>query len=338
MFVLVFCFFVDNKNRPRQAILCTAPLLDAGQLPVMKALPVITSVAWRLVVLARLAHLAGAHGGLNNYTVGDTWYRGYDPTSPREDQEGAPWMVQRLWSTIDPLTTASSPFISCNQPGSPPPPSYIPIEAGAVLGAAYWYWLHPVGPMTVWLAPCLDPDLTGARDCRDLDPSDPADGVRWFKIWEAGFLPSNDNDNDNDSDQGGGGGGGGGGGDLQTGTWYQKAFQRWDGLGPAMWEVRLPPRLRPGLYMVRHEIVSLHVAGRPQFYPECAHLNISGAGDDLPPREFWRPFPGAYDGDEPSLMIDIYSDEMKGVTNYTIPGGPIWERFDTPIVKYCLNC
>ncbi|KAL8396891.1 hypothetical protein RB594_003837 [Gaeumannomyces avenae] len=246
----------------------------------MKALPVITSVAWRLVVLA---HLAGAHGGLNNYTVGDTWYRGYDPTSPREDQEGAPWM-----------------------PGSPAPPSYIPIEAGAVLGAAYWYWLHPVGPMTAWLAPCLDPDLTGARDCRDLDPSDPADGVRWFKVWEAGFLPDNDNDQ--------GGGGGGGGGDLQTGTWYQKAFQRWDGLGPAMWEVRLPPRLRPGLYMVRHEIVSLHVAGRPQFYPECAHLNVSGAGDDLPPREFWRPFPGAYDDDEPSLMIDIYSDEMKGVT------------------------
>ncbi|KAL8300425.1 hypothetical protein RB593_009997 [Gaeumannomyces tritici] len=276
----------------------------------MKALPVITSIAWRLVVLARLAHLAGAHGGLNNYTVGDTWYRGYDPTSPREDQEGAPWMVQRLWSTIDPLTTASSPFISCNQPGSPPPPSYIPIEAGTVLGAAYWYWLHPVGPMTAWLAPCLDPDLTGARDCRDLDPSDPADGVRWFKIWEAGFLPDNDNDNDNDndSDQGGGGGGGGGGGDLQTGTWYQKAFQRWDGLGPAMWEVRLPPRLRPGLYMVRHEIVSLHVAGRPQFYPECAHLNVSGAGDDLPPREFWRPFPGAYDGDGACFSLALPHD------------------------------
>ncbi|KAL8364954.1 hypothetical protein RB595_003985 [Gaeumannomyces hyphopodioides] len=282
----------------------------------MNALRTLAAAAWQLAVLA---HLASAHGGLNNYTVGDTWYRGYDPTSPREGQEGAPWMVQRLWSTIDPLTSPSSPFISCNEPGNPAPPSYIPIEAGAVLGAAYWYWLHPVGPMTVWLSPCLDPDLTGARDCRDVDPADPADGARWFKIWEAGLLPDHD-------------------GDLQTGTWYQKAFQRWDGLGPALWEVRLPPRLRPGLYVVRHEIVSLHVAGRPQFYPECAHLNVSGTGDDLPPREFWRPFPGAYDDDEPSLMIDIYSDEMKGVTNYTIPGGPIWEGFDTPIVKYCLNC
>lgn len=184
-------------------------------------------------------------------------------------------MVQRLWSTIDPLFTPSSPFISCNDPGTAPP-SYIPIEAGAVLGAAYWYWLHPVGPMTVWLSPCLDPELTGSRDCRSVRVEDPREGVRWFKIWEAGFLD---------------------GDDLQTGTWFQKAFQRWDGEGPAMWEVRLPPRLRPGLYMVRHEIVSLHVAGRPQFYPECAHLNVTGTGDDLPPREFWKPFPGAYADD-----------------------------------------
>ncbi|KAL1838589.1 hypothetical protein VTK73DRAFT_4288 [Phialemonium thermophilum] len=51
------------------------------------------------VVLAVLALLAGpalAHGGLANYTVGDTWYRGYDPDEAPDEQIGQPWMVQRV--------------------------------------------------------------------------------------------------------------------------------------------------------------------------------------------------------------------------------------------------
>lgn len=78
--------------------------------------------------------------------------------------------------------------------------------------------------------------------------------------------------------------------------WYQKAFQKWDG-SAATWPAAIPPRLRPGLYLIRHEIISIHVAYKPQWYPECAHLNVTGGGDAFPDPEFMYKFPGAYSED-----------------------------------------
>ena len=192
------------------------------------------------------------------------WNR-YDPDTPASEQVGQPWMVQRQWNSIDPIFSVDDKYIACNNPGTAPP-SYIPIAAGDEITAVYWYWLHPVGPMSVWLAYCGGDD---DRDCADVDVNE----AEWFKIWEAGLLE---------------------GPNLAEGLWYQKNFQRWDG-SPGLWPVRIPISLRPGLYMIRHEILSLHIEGKPQFYPECAHLNITGTGTALPPKEYLKKFPGAYD-------------------------------------------
>ncbi len=173
-------------------------------------------------------------------------------------------MIQRKWATIDPIFSATDPFIACNKPGTPPP-SYIPIVAGQNITAVYWYWLHPVGPMTAWLAAC-PPASKGGCAAADVNALD------WFKIWEAGLLEGN----------------------LAEGIWYQKRFQNWDG-SPDLWPVTVPATLRPGLYIIRHEILSIHIEDRPQFYPECAHLNITGSGSAMPPPGFYKKFPGAYD-------------------------------------------
>ncbi|KAK4217548.1 glycoside hydrolase family 61 protein [Rhypophila decipiens] len=250
------------------------------------------------LLLAFLAILPGptatvlvlAHGGLANYTVGETWYRGYDPNTPAEEQIGQPWMVQRTWDTIDPVFSVTDKHIACNIPGAPPP-SYIPIQAGEKITAVYWYWLHPVGPMSVWLAAC------GDKDCSEVDVNQ----AGWFKIWEAGLLE---------------------GPNLAEGVWYQKKFQNWDG-EPGLWPVTIPVNLRPGLYMIRHEILSIHVENKPQFYPECAHLNVTGAGTDFPPDEYLMKFPGAYSADDPYININIYVPKDRD--KYIIPGGPIWE-------------
>ncbi|KAK4464303.1 glycoside hydrolase family 61 protein [Cladorrhinum samala] len=244
------------------------------------------------LLAACLAVLSGpvvAHGGLANYTVGDTWYRGYDPSAPAEEQLGQPWMVQRQWASIDPIFDADDKFIACNNPGVAPP-SYIPIEAGEDITAVYYYWLHPVGPMTVWLAHCGD-------DCATADVNE----VGWFKIWEAGLLEGN----------------------LAEGTWYQKQFQRWDG-SPGLWPVTIPKSLKAGLYMIRHEILSIHIEDKPQFYPECGHLNITTGGDVFPEEKWLQKFPGAYDKNDPSIKINVYTEEAMKTTNYTIPGGPVW--------------
>lgn len=134
-------------------------------------------------------------------------------------------MVQRVWDSIDPIFSVNETGLACNNPGTSPS-SYIPIEAGRDLTAVYWYWLHPVGPMSVWLADCDGP-------CEDTDVNQ----LDFFKIWEAGLLE----------------------GTLEEGMWYQKQFQNWDGT-PDLWPVTIPSTIKPGLYVVRHEIMSIHVA------------------------------------------------------------------------------
>ena len=191
-------------------------------------------------------------------------------------------MIQRQWATIDPIFNVTDRYLACNNPGVPPP-SYIPIRAGENITAVYWYWLHPIGPMTVWLARCEQSTTTTTStpgdggnmkekwqdiDCASADVNQ----VRWFKIWEAGLLD---------------------GPNMAEGMWYQKAFQRWDN-SPALWPVKIPGNLRSGLYMVRHEILSLHVAKKPQFYPECAHLNVTGGGEVTVPENYLVKFPGVY--------------------------------------------
>ncbi|KAI1262756.1 glycoside hydrolase family 61 protein [Xylariaceae sp. FL1019] len=252
------------------------------------------------ILAIRLTDFAVAHGGLANYTVGDTWYRGYDPDEPLSSQEGQPWMVQRIWASIDPIFFVNDTGLACNVPGTAPP-AYIPIAAGDILTAVYWYWLHPVGPMSVWLAEC-------GETCEDVNVNQ----LDFFKIWEAGLLEGN----------------------VPEGIWYQKQFQNWDG-SPDLWPVTIPATIRPGLYIVRHEILSIHIADKPQFYPECAHLNVTGSGTAVPPASFRARFPGAYAADDPSIKIDIYTDAMKNTTNYTIAGPPVWDGF---VNKYCQGC
>jgi len=188
-------------------------------------------------------------------------------------------MIQRIWASITPIFSVLDPGITCNTPATPPP-SYIPVRAGENITAVYWCWLHPVGPMTAWLAACPGNDCVGAN-VTDLD---------WFKIWEAGLIP--------------------GTGNLAEGIWYQKAFQNWDD-SPDLWPVTIPRTLKPGRYIIRHEILSIHIADKPQFYPECAHLEVQGNGTAVPPREFYKKFPGAYDPEDPSIKIDVYSERMR---------------------------
>ncbi|KAH8728407.1 glycoside hydrolase, partial [Phaeosphaeriaceae sp. PMI808] len=210
-------------------------------------------------LILSLSPLVSSHGGALNYTVGETWYPGYDPDGNQTTQESAPWMIQRSWTSNNPILSPSSPYLPCNTPGTPAPSS-IPIPAGQNLTAAYGPWLHTVGPMILWLSRC-------PASCTTHD----AASARWFKIAQRGLLS----------------------GTIETGTWFQGAFSRWDG-APSLWTERIPAALRAGEYLARHEIVSLHSAGKPQFYAECAHLEVSGEGKGFPGEEYMVGIPGVW--------------------------------------------
>lgn len=93
-------------------------------------------------------------------------------------------------------------------------------------------------------------------------------GKHWFKIAQQGLIS----------------------GDIQNGLWAQKEMMN----NNYTWTVTVPEGLKGGAYLVRHELISLHVPFTPEFYPECAHLFVEGDGDAAPGEEYLASIPGVW--------------------------------------------
>jgi len=83
--------------------------------------------------------------------------------------------------------------------------------------------------------------------------------------------------------------------------------------------VTIPSDIAPGDYLMRAELIALHVTGGPQPYVDCSELHITGNGDKKPAGV---KFPGAYSESDPGLSINIYYPPF---TTYVIPGPPVYE-------------
>ncbi|KAI0628545.1 glycoside hydrolase family 61 protein [Trametes polyzona] len=79
---------------------------------------------------------------------------------------------------------------------------------------------------------------------------------------------------------------------------------------------KVPADIAPGNYLIRAEVIALHVAsqvGGAQFYMSCFQVNVGGSGSANPPTVS---FPGAYNAQDPGILINIYQP----LSTYTIPG------------------
>ncbi|KAI0663244.1 glycoside hydrolase [Cubamyces menziesii] len=84
--------------------------------------------------------------------------------------------------------------------------------------------------------------------------------------------------------------------------------------------VVIPSSLPAGEYLLRAEIIALHVAMSypgAQFYIGCAQVKITGGGSANPPK---IALPGAYKSTDPGITVNIYNN----LQSYTAPGGPVW--------------
>ncbi|PFH50165.1 lytic polysaccharide monooxygenase [Amanita thiersii Skay4041] len=84
--------------------------------------------------------------------------------------------------------------------------------------------------------------------------------------------------------------------------------------------VRIPSSLPAGQYLLRAEILALHVAQTypgAQFYIGCAQVSISGGGSANPPKVA---LPGAYHGSDPGITVNIYNN----LQSYIPPGPDVW--------------
>ncbi|KDN37334.1 hypothetical protein RSAG8_10222, partial [Rhizoctonia solani AG-8 WAC10335] len=191
----------------------------------------------------------------------------------------------------DPILDPTGSTLHCNNNGSVGPNQQtLAITAGQTITSLYAQWTHAEGPYTVYLAACPD---TG---CTSVNSST----VKWFKIYELGLIS----------------------GTVYTGQWANGLL-----LANLKWDTIIPSNLKPGNYLIRWETLALHQSNTPQFYPECAQLQVTGSGTAFPASEYLVSIPGAWQASDPGVTIDIYSEAAKTQTTYVIPGPRIYPGF-----------
>lgn len=85
--------------------------------------------------------------------------------------------------------------------------------------------------------------------------------------------------------------------------------------------VTLPTQVAPGDYLVRNEIIALHLAetlGGAEFYPSCTQIRIGGSQTGTPNQTVY--FPGAYNDNDPGILDpNIFTAGAP----YVFPGPPV---------------
>ncbi|EUC60768.1 glycoside hydrolase family 61 protein [Rhizoctonia solani AG-3 Rhs1AP] len=85
-------------------------------------------------------------------------------------------------------------------------------------------------------------------------------------------------------------------------------------------EFTIPADLPAGHYLIRAEVIALHVAGSvggAQLYMSCYQISVTGGGAASPATV---KFPGAYSETDPGILFNLYGD----YSSYTIPGPAVY--------------
>lgn len=145
-------------------------------------------------------------------------------------------------------------------------------------------WPHNIGPMLTYMSTC------GNTTCDQFD----AINAQWFKIDEAGQLPNN------------------------LSVWNQQALFEGQSVN-----VTLPENIAPGDYLLRHEIIALHLGneqGGAEFYPSCTQIRISSNNGTVVEPNATVSLPGAYSDNDPGIFVPTIFDPVQ---NYQFPGPAI---------------
>lgn len=240
------------------------------------------SITTALLLVASCLPSVSAHGTVSGIVAGGVWYRGYNPSF----QWMNPPPVVAGWSVPKDIDNGfvsdyTSTDIVCHREATPGG-AYVKVVAGSTVQLQWTPWPHKSSVVT-YLSPC-------SGDCSTYDK---AKGL-WTKIDESGLL-----DNSN-----------------APGYWASDKLIA----NNNSWTVTIPASVAPGKYVLRHEIIALHVAGTvggAQNYPQCVNIEITGAGTN-------RLTTGTlgtklYTAQDPGILVFIYDK----LSSYIIPGPPV---------------
>ncbi|KAF2199519.1 glycoside hydrolase [Delitschia confertaspora ATCC 74209] len=239
--------------------------------------------------LLTLTPLVSAHGRIVNITTssGNT-YSGFDPAvflkNPSSPPPLAAWSADNLGNIFVPPSSFSHSNITCHRAGTPGA-LHIPTPPGSNLTLTWNEWpTSHKGPVLTYLASCN-------ASCTSVSK----DALRWVKIDEQGWLNSS-------------------GWTELGGTWASDVLIK-NGFS---WTVKVPEELEAGAYVLRHEIIALHVANETdgaQAYPQCVNLMMGNKRIDggVDARKFYKE-------NDKGIMVDIHHK----LDGYAIPGPKLW--------------
>ncbi|KAL2022538.1 hypothetical protein VTK56DRAFT_5145 [Thermocarpiscus australiensis] len=99
--------------------------------------------------------------------------------------------------------------------------------------------------------------------------------------------------------------------------------------------VKIPSDLPSGDYLLRAEVIALHVAGSTggaQFYMTCYQLTVTGGGSASPSTVS---FPGAYKASDPGILVNIHAP----MSTYVAPGPAVYSGGSTKSAgSSCSGC
>ncbi|CAA7265680.1 unnamed protein product [Cyclocybe aegerita] len=228
------------------------------------------------------------HGYVQEIVSGSAKYTGYLPYQDPY-MNPAPQRIVRKIPGNGPVEDLSLIDVQCNGwsqggvVGSAPAPIFATFAAGSSVSLNWTTWPDShVGPVITYMA----------RAPSDITKWNPGNSAVWFKVAESGKT--------------------------SDGKWAASDLLY---ASNHIYTFRIPPRLQPGQYIIRHEIIALHSAYSypgAQVYPSCIQVQVTGSGTALPTS--FVSFPGAYSGSTPGIVFDVYQN--KGA--YPIPGPAVW--------------
>ncbi|OCL14194.1 lytic polysaccharide monooxygenase [Glonium stellatum] len=248
--------------------------------------------------LSLITPFTSAHGRIAYILADGKNYTGFDPALAVANITTPPlaaWSADNLGNIYVVPSLFNTTNITCHL-NAEPGQAYVSIESGHNVTLVWNTWpTSHVGPVLTYLAACNG-------SCTTVDKTK----LEFVKIDELGWLNSSDPR-----------------GIQLGGTWASDVLIADD----FTWTVQIPANLQPGGYVLRHEIIALHVANitnEAQAYPQCVNLMVgtgeaSGEAEGITGGE---PAPDFYSMYGPGILVDVHHK----LTGYSIPGPKMWSR------------
>jgi lytic cellulose monooxygenase (C1-hydroxylating) len=231
-----------------------------------------------------------AHGHISEILIGNISYYGHDPTKvpwgPQPDSISWTNGASDNGPVLSDAASLASPNITCHLNGTNGVLT-APVNAGTTITVRWSDWpATHWGPVLDYMARCRN------EDCTTVDKSE----LEFFKIAELGQLER-------------------GTVPGQAGYWANNKLRDDD----FSWDITIPKQLAPGSYVLRHEIIALHIGGAEgtaQMYPQCINLVVKGSGTAEPQGVLATEL---YTSKDPGLLHNVFVDEWSDA-EYIIPG------------------